>query len=373
MPVIGSIADDLTGATTTGVLLARSKARTGVFFDVDAARKAESAANLDAIIISSNSRPLPPNEAYDIVKKGTQALCGMGVKYFQKRIDTTCRGGIGVEIDAMLDVLGGDTVAIVVPAMPQSRRILAGGFSVIDGTALIKTPVAQDVRTPVTESYIPRLLSGQTRRKVGLVTLDIVLKGNQAIKERMTELRAKENCEVIVVDAITIEDVGQIAQAAIATNWDFITVGPGPFTAQTAFNRSLISIEEPNIPPEGDENGKTILVMAGSATSVTKKQMEVLCEDPRHVRISVNPELLIDGYDTAEKEVVRAAEEALSYIMSDNQPRAILFETALHGALLNLSEEEQKRHLAPGKAAGTRVVTSVLAPMEIVESSLQIS
>ena len=32
MPLIGAVADDLTGATTTGVLLARSKARTAVFF-----------------------------------------------------------------------------------------------------------------------------------------------------------------------------------------------------------------------------------------------------------------------------------------------------------------------------------------------------
>ena len=41
MPLIGSVADDLTGATTTGVLLARSKARTAVFFNVEAAMKAE--------------------------------------------------------------------------------------------------------------------------------------------------------------------------------------------------------------------------------------------------------------------------------------------------------------------------------------------
>ena len=50
----------------------------------------------------------------------------MGARYFQKRIDTTMRGGIGVEIDAMLDQLSEDTVAVVVPAMPQSRRISGG-------------------------------------------------------------------------------------------------------------------------------------------------------------------------------------------------------------------------------------------------------
>ena len=56
MPLIGTVADDLTGATTTGVLLARSKARTAVFFNVEAASNAEAVEELDAIIISSNSR-----------------------------------------------------------------------------------------------------------------------------------------------------------------------------------------------------------------------------------------------------------------------------------------------------------------------------
>ena len=59
----------------------------------------------------------------------------MGVRYFSKRIDTTLRGGIGTEIKGMMDVVGGDAVAVVVPSMPQSRRIVVGGFSVIDGIA----------------------------------------------------------------------------------------------------------------------------------------------------------------------------------------------------------------------------------------------
>ena len=60
MPLIGAVADDLTGATTTGVLLARSKARTAVFFNEEAAEKAEGVDQLDAILISSNSRPFRP-------------------------------------------------------------------------------------------------------------------------------------------------------------------------------------------------------------------------------------------------------------------------------------------------------------------------
>ena len=82
------MSDDLTGATTTGVLLARSKARTAVFFKVDEAEGAEDLSALDAVLISSSSRPLAANEAYDRVASATEALKNMGVCYFSKHIDT---------------------------------------------------------------------------------------------------------------------------------------------------------------------------------------------------------------------------------------------------------------------------------------------
>lgn len=350
MPLIGAVADDLTGATTTGVLLARSKARTAVFFNEEAAERAEGVEELDAILISSNSRPLPANEAYDKVTSATLALKRMGVRYFSKRIDTTLRGGVGVEIDAMLDHVDEDSIAVVVPAMPQSKRILVGGYSVIDGVALINTPVAQDVRTPVTENYIPKLLAGQTRRKIGLVSLSHVLEGEEAIREALRQQRG-QGCEVIVVDAITLEDVEEIAKACIELKWNVVAVDPGPFTSKLAYYRNLIQEESANIPPKADEAGRTVLIAAGSATPVTKKQMEVLCQDPRHVRISVDPIPLVEGGDASLDEVFQAVHKAEDLLNSQNPPRAILFETALHGDLLNLDEEDNKRHYANGMSA----------------------
>ncbi len=350
MPLIGAVADDLTGATTTGVLLARSKARTAVFFNEAAAERAEGVEELDAILISSNSRPLPANEAYDKVTSATLALKRMGVRYFSKRIDTTLRGGVGVEIDAMLDHVDEDSIAVVVPAMPQSRRILVGGYSVIDGVALINTPVAQDVRTPVTENYIPKLLAGQTRRKIGLVSLSHVLKGEEAIREALRQQRG-QGCEVIVVDAITLEDVEEIAKACIELKWNVVAVDPGPFTSKLAYYRDLIQEESSNIPPKADEAGRTVLIAAGSATPVTKKQMEILCQNPRHVRISVDPIPLVEGGDASLDEVFQAVHKAEALLNSQNPPRAILFETALHGDLLNLDEEDNKRHYANGMSA----------------------
>ncbi len=350
MPVIGAVADDLTGATTTGVLLARSKARTAVFFNEEAAQKDTSSSDLDAILISSNSRPLPGREAYDKVSSATTALKNMGVKYFSKRIDTTMRGGIGVEIDAMMDVIEDDVVAVVVPTMPQSRRILVGGYSIIDGVALVNTPVAQDVRTPVHENYIPKLLNGQSRRQVGKVSLEHVLHGVVDIQRELKKARL-EGAEIIVCDAVTIEDVESIAQACVNLRWNVLAVDPGPFTTKLAYCRGLVRQESANIPEEtADGTGKTVLIAAGSATPVTKKQMEVLCEDPRHLRISVDPIALINGGEEAVDEVNKTVDKACE-LLEKGTPRAILMETALHGELLNLAQEDQKRDYVSGMSA----------------------
>ena len=101
------------------------------------------------------------------------------------------------------------------------------------------------------------------------------------------------------MDAITLEDVDQIAQACIDLDWDVVAVDPGPFTSKLAYRRGHIQEQQPNVPQSPRDPGMTVLIAAGSATPVTKKQMQVLCEDSRHVRISVEPIPLINGGEEA--------------------------------------------------------------------------
>jgi uncharacterized protein YgbK (DUF1537 family) len=202
----------------------------------------------------------------------------------------------------------------------------------------------------VKENFVPKLLDAQTTRKVGLVTLGDVLAGVPAIKTALKACR-EDGAEVIVVDAITIEDVEAIARAVVELGWNVLAVDPGPFTAKLAYVRGLIREESANIPKEPPVEGKTVLIAAGSATPVTKKQMEVLCTDERNVRISVDPLPLIDGDEEAMDEVNAAIDKACLLIQSGEPPRAILFETALHGTLLNLDEEDAKRNYTGGTSA----------------------
>lgn len=360
MPRIGVVADDLTGAMTTGVLLAKAGLKTAVFLDERKAEQADGMEAFNAVLISTNSRPLGKQEAQEKVERAGKALKAMGAEFFSKRIDTTLRGNIGAEIDAMLDQMEPGTIAVVVPAMPQSRRILAGGFSIIDGKALVRTPAARDVRTPVRENYIPRLLEGQTRRKVGLITLSAVLEGEAAIKAALDQ-KCRDGCEAIVVDAVSEEDVAEIARACVALDRKILAADPGAFTEK--FVRCRMGSKGEKRDGSGrekdfrmrsestEESEKTVLVAAGSATPVTAAQIGALCQDSRHIQISVDPIALIEGGERAEEEEGKAVQTVQQLLEEAVLPRAIVLETALHGEVIRLGEEDEKRNLKPGGSA----------------------
>ena len=65
----------------------------------------------------------------------------------------------------------------------------------------------------------------------------------------------------------------------------------------------------------------------------------------------MEPIPLINGGDEAVAEAERAVELAKEMLQEGSQPRAILFETALHGELLNLAEEAKQRGYASGMSA----------------------
>jgi uncharacterized protein YgbK (DUF1537 family) len=347
---LGIVADDITGATTVGVLLSRSGLKTAAFFDTESFARNE--VEYPAMVISSDSRPLPKAEAQHQVSAAVKQLQARGAHYFTKRIDTTLRGGIGFEIDAMLEQLPLETVAVVVPAMPQSRRILVGGYSVIDSVALSRTDVAHDVRTPVTESWVPGLLAAQTHHQVGHIELASVMKGEEQIQHDL-QAQQQRGIRVIVADAITVEDIDAIAGAVVSLNWNVLAVDPGPFTERLAVRRGLMREARNSLstPTVAEHQHGSILLVAGSATPVTKKQLQhLIANDDRVCHIPVDAELLVDKKNAADIEVNRVVQYARQCV-PERQNALFVFESALTGRLLDLQEEEQRFGLAHGEAA----------------------
>ena len=105
MPNCIVIADDLTGANATGVLLKKSGFNTMTLLR-NAMVETATLKECDCLVVPTNSRAIPRQEAYTRVRECLEALRANEVRLYAKRIDSTLRGNLGSETEAFLDVLG---------------------------------------------------------------------------------------------------------------------------------------------------------------------------------------------------------------------------------------------------------------------------
>ncbi len=296
------IADDLTGANATGVLLARQGYRTTTFLRLEAYSE-ERFQDYSVIAINTDSRAIASDEAYRRVAMTARAFAQSDVALFSKRIDSTMRGNVGAEIDAVLDSLGPDQIAIVVAAFPKSGRVTVGGYLMVNSIPLERTDVARDPKTPVRQSVVPDLIAAQSKYPVAQVGLQVVLQGVGAIANAVLKLQ-QQGRRVIVIDATTNNDLDAIAEAVQQSGIKAVAVDPGPFTEALA--KRLLP--RPNL-----QHGQKVLMVVGSVTPLTRQQVRDAEHHYRPCLVSVDAEVLIDEATLA-TESKRVADELLAQI-----------------------------------------------------------
>lgn len=299
MPKVLIIGDDMTGVNSSAVLLARQGLNCATFFDLDAYTP-EDNERLDVVIISTDSRSIEPEIAYQRVDRAMKAVYDENVKLVNKRMDSTLRGNIGVEIKGILDNLPAGTIALVVPVFPASGRVCIGGYLMVHQVPLEKTIVAKDPKNPITTSKVVPLIAEQMQEPVGFIELSTVLQGEKAIAEAICR-QNDDGCRVIVVDATTDDNVKDIAKAAKAANRPLIAVDPGPFTGAMAAEL----LDSPVT-----AKGQKVLLTVGSVSDSTRRQMEDIRLKYTHNIVHVEVLKLIDGQQT-EQEIARVV-KALS-------------------------------------------------------------
>ncbi|MCG6184583.1 four-carbon acid sugar kinase family protein [Anoxybacillus sp. LAT_38] len=326
--MIGVIADDLTGANATGVKLSKQGLKTATFV------RSASLANIkkyDAICLDTDSRYSSKETAAERVRQAIKKLKQWKVKIFCKRIDSTVRGNIGIEIDTMLHELGEHAVAIVVPSFPESGRVSVGGYLLVDGILVQETDVAKDPLMPVNQSFVPDIIQRQSVHSVSFIGLNTVLSGVDYISNQLKEY-IEQGQRIIVIDAVNDEHIESIALAMIKIkNKTMIPVDPGPLTAHYA----RLALHQELCPPK-------ILMVIGSITSLTGRQLHYLLARTNATPVYVNPEKLASFTNSWGEEVERATFMALNTLKKED----LLIITTYHPAnkqinLKDLSHVEQ--------------------------------
>ncbi len=289
------VADDLTGANATGVGLRAEGLSTCTLLRVDSLSDFHQD-RFDAVTVPTDSRGIPADEAYSRVKDATARLVSPAVLVYNKRIDSTLRGNIGREIDAMLDSFEEPRTAIVVPVYPQAGRVAAGGYLLVNGVLLERTDAARDPKMPVRSSVTHEIIGHQTQYPVTHIDLTTVYRGADIIAGALRKLNTGKR-QVVVFDALTDDDIDSIAQGVVASQLSFITADPGPFTAAIA--RKLVS------PQKENQAGPRVLMCVGSVTSTTIEQLQHAFSNLNVQAAFLRAERLVGDESTAEAEVER--------------------------------------------------------------------
>lgn len=233
------IADDLTGANANGSLLAAKGFTAATCLDEEQWNP-EYFADYDAVSFNTDSRLVPSGVAWKRVYDGMRLLVGdTSPTVVAKRIDSTMRGNVGTEIEAAMKALddcqpsASASVAVVVPAFPASSRLAVGGYLIVNGVPLEKSPIAKDPVRPVTTSQFLSIISEQTALPTGYVSLNTIMQGEEAATKALLRLQ-ESGARIIACDAVTDDDIATVARALRTAPFPVLAVDPGPFAAVMA-------------------------------------------------------------------------------------------------------------------------------------------
>lgn len=300
MPACIVIADDLTGANATGVLLQKQGFSAYTVLQPERA-KDNSIRNGTVIVVPTDSRSIPDKEAYERVYDALEKTKSDEVIFYSKRIDSTLRGNLGIETDAFLDNLGEEYMAICVPCFPTSGRILCGGHLLVNGIPLDRTEVAVDPKCPIHTSNVISLFKKQTKYEIDSLTLTDIELGKEHLTKQFKDLKEK-GVRIVICDAVTQEDIDVIADAVMDSGIPVVSVDPGVFTA--ALGKRLI-------PSEKKMEGRKVMCVIGSVNGVARKQTHTLLKKMDVYTVYIDAEKVLDP-SLRESEIARCAKELIN-------------------------------------------------------------
>jgi len=210
---LGIVADDLTGAMDSSGYFARLRYSTVVLLDPSFP------ATADVVVITTNSRAEDPARARERVR---QAVGSLGGRVVYKKIDSTLRGNVGVELETAMAELDSEKV-IVAPAFPTVGRTTVEGVLLVNGVPVAETQFARDPISPVKESHIPTLLEKSMGRAVGNISVTDIEAGAEALYRKVTQAPEK----VIVADVTHQSHLVGIVQANVLAQGRWLLCGSG--------------------------------------------------------------------------------------------------------------------------------------------------
>lgn len=295
---IGIVADDLTGANANCSLMKKLSLSSASVFSINE----HLPRNMDVIAIDTDSRSIKKDDAFKRVFESCEKLKKLNPEFISKRIDSTMRGNVGIEIEAVKKSLGNDYVPIVMPVYPDTNRMVINSNMYVNGNIITNTDAGKDSKTPVLSSNVIDEIKRQYNGDILAVNLDEIEKGPNYIKNLIERNSLNK---AMVFDGIKNEHIDIVSKALVDNKKKFFTVDPGPLTQKLA----------EKILYKSDNLRKTMLVI-GSVTDITIEQIrELLLNIPMGI-IKVDVERLI-WPNSRNNEIEKKIRESKQYLSKE--------------------------------------------------------
>ena len=309
------IADDLTGANDTGVQFAKKGFVTVVSLELrNEGEERIASGNGEVFVFDTDSRSVSSLDAYERVAKVSRLLKSRRIDNIYKKMDSTMRGNIGAELDAVYDVFRPDFVAVA-PAFPGNGRTVVDGYLYLNGKPLHETEAAQDPKTPVRESYIPRIIAQQSNRPIGHISTRDLAMGFPHLQNKLSAFR-RDGIPYVLFDAKSDEDLALAVKLFGQTNYRVVWAGSAGLAAHLSYrNHSAI------------HSGLTlsacrhpVLLVVGSLSGKSRLQLKRVLEQADTAGFCLDPERVVGEPAKKQEELDRIFREAVRQL--GNKPES---------------------------------------------------
>ncbi|HEY8529971.1 MAG TPA: four-carbon acid sugar kinase family protein [Paenibacillaceae bacterium] len=303
---IAILADDLTGACDTGVQMARCGFATTVL--LDAGKRPGTLS--DVVAVDTDSRSLSAEEAYGRVAEACGLLLREKCDIFYKKIDSTMRGNIGAELDAVYRHVRPDFI-VLAPSFPEAGRVVRGGHMFVHGVPLHETDAGRDPKHPVGLSFLPDVLGRQSDQPVAVVTAEELRGDGGVLEEKIRRCRG-ERIPYLLFDAETDADLGLIVSAVERSGCRVVWAGSAGLARALAARLSTCQGKDKPLPPVPDGSG-TVCMAVGSVNSRSRRQLEAVLRLPGVAGFEMRSERVLEEESRRREldRLRRAAEEAM--------------------------------------------------------------
>ena len=278
--VIYVIADDLTGANDTGVQFSKQGYTTQVAILTEAQfqhpAELQDLANtlqhemIDVLVIDTETRDADDATARARIRSVLAAIHPNTEDIVYKKVDSTLRGRIGVELDECIRLLHKD-ICIFTPSFPQAKRITVGGYLIVQDQPLGLSEYYSGDLTPEDASFIPSLLQTDTTFPIARIDLREVIKGRQAILDDIREA-ADAGKKIIVIDALNDAQLQDILASSFAYQGSILYAG----SAGLANSLSTMYDGHRRQRPPARKFSAPVCIVSGTRRSVVQQQIAYL-------------------------------------------------------------------------------------------------